>query len=474
MDEVIKYYKGAVAKQNSVKVKGMLGAYDLEDCQIDYKSMKPLSDFLADEQEMGNIKTKFESSVEMRTDEKLMMQTAFSVIAPTGEKLTVIIDENNMAMGTILQGDEKLEIWFTQKGIEKMKSGNPSNLEEIVTPEQLERYDEIIAPKKMELSEYGDRVADDELVPSHGKVLETLSEITGNERDIEAELAAEQTPEDRNRKKEEIGNELTQEELRLQLIAESAGMSIEDLKKVCKENNIPVNAIKGAKEITDVTGMEEQLGVELSNGGASVSAIRFETNNMQQRAIITSAAGETLLDNTEYDDRIIPMVPENEFPTTPITDVEERASVTTEFQNTAEYSTPDGTRRTTPVQGAKADAQDFEDKLREIMAEYKKAIQEIDNNQSLSGVNKSKAKEDIAANTYARVCQLERETGVRAQSVVDELLVEANEAADRTVGEEVREVIKNIGAPSMFGEKADNPYAGYEEGRGYRRSPWDE
>lgn len=450
MNNAIKYYKGAAVKQNSVKIKAGSGKeYELSDCQIQYNTMKPLSDFLADEQQKGTISTKFKDPNEMKTDEKLMMQTVFTVTAPNGQEITVIIDENNMAMGTIVQTKGRLEIWFTQKGIEKLKSGNPSNLEEIVTPEQLKRYNEKIAPKEMELSEYGNRVSENELVPSHTKVLETLAEITGREIDPENELSDKQTPEETQQKITELEDELTQEELRLQLIAESAGMSVEDLKKVCQENNIPINAIKGAAEITDVTGMEEQLGgVELNYSGASVSAIRFETNNMQQRAIITSTTGETLLDDPEYDDRIVPMVPENEFPTTPVTDAKERARKTPEFQNEAEYSDADGTRKTTPVQGTKADTQVFENKLRDIMDEYKKAIQEIDNNKSLSGEARAKAKQDIAANTYASVCQLEKETGVKAQSLADEILGESRD-------DNFRNMVEGMGVPQMFKGEGD-------------------
>ena len=64
----------------------------------------------------------------------------------------------------------------------------------------------------------------------------------------------------------------------------------------------------------------------------------------------------------------------------------------------------------------------------ELGEEYKEKLTDIENNSNLDVRTVSQLKEDMAADFYAGVCQLSRDTGVQATDVRQNALADANQA----------------------------------------------
>lgn len=357
---------------------------------------------------------------------KLMRTYVIPLVLDNGETIDLIVNSKGQDMACVYLDEDSKSSQFEltpRMKAEIMRNG----INGIETKLDYSEIEKMIEPQN--LTEFTEAVSKDELVPKSPR--DTIAKVKEQKPDAEIQMKDDdrifEIEDEENKTPEQIQEEISLEEERLKRIAEKAGMTLEDMKKFCKDNKLTSKSIKGAIEVVNVDELEEWLdGTQLNrNGDGSVVIIKTQENGLQNRARIASKEGKTLLDNSKYDNRITPLVPEHEV-SEPIRDLDERTNEINELEE-VEYTNTDGKEKTALVQGSESDAVIFEERFNKLKEEYRQKLEQI-NNSEMEPEGKSQARENLAGEFYADVRSLERETGVIATEIADEALANAENA----------------------------------------------
>ena len=377
-------------------------------------------------------------------NDKLMRTYVIPLILDNSEPIDLIVNSKGQDMACVyLDEDSKTsQFQLTPRMKAEIEQAVKENgINGLETKMSIDKIQEMVKPES--LDEFTEAVADDNLVPKNSR--DTIARVKSRDENAEIQMADDEVFEiedEENKTPAEVQEEISLEENRLKTIAEKAGMSLEDMKRFCKDNKLTSKSVKGAIEVINVDELEQWLdGRQLNgNGESSVVIIRTQENGLQNRARIASREGKTILDNSKYDDRIAPLVPEYET-SEPIRDLKEHEDETNRLEE-VEYTGTDGKEKTALVQGDEVDAQIFEEKFNKIQAEYKTKLEQIDNS-DMAPEEKTQAKESIAADFYADVRGLERETGVVANEITSEALANAEAAVVENTKTQLKEDAKD-------------------------------
>lgn len=385
---------------------------------------------------------------EKMDNNKLMRTYVIPLVLDNGEQIDLIVNSKGQDMACVYLDEDSNEHMFelTPRMKEAIEIGLKENgINGIETKLDFSEIKNMMEPKNLE--EFTRAVEKDNLVPKSPR--DTVARIKNVDEDADIQVKDDddifEIENEEEKSPEEIQEEISLEEDRLKEIAEKVGMNLDDMKRFCKENKLTSKTIKGAIEVVNVDALENILeNRQLSqNGSGSVIIIKTEENNMQQRARITGKDGKTILDNPKYDEKMVDLVPERTT-TEPIRDLDEYKEETKEVHE-IEYADGTGEVYTAEVEGNEADAYEFEEKIAAMIREYKEKLTDIENNSNLDVRTVSQLKEDMAADFYAGVCQLSRETGVQATEVRQDALADAEQAVEDNAKTQLMEDVKDVG-----------------------------
>ena len=428
-----KCFVAALATMNASYLSREGNVRSASNAAIDTMKIKTLAEYYKGDPE--KFKTYDPSKLD---DNKLMRTYVIPLVLDNGETLDLIVNSKGQDMACVFLDEDSKEHQFQltpRMKNEIMRNG-------INGIETKLNVSDFLEPKTLE--EFTEAVSKDDLVPKSPR--DTIAKV--KEKDPNAEIQMKddevfEVEDEENKSPKEIQEEISLEENRLKKMAEKVGMSLEEMKRFCKENKLTSKSVKGAIEVINIEQLENILdGRQLNRTGeGSVIIIRTQENGLQNRARITGKDGKTLLDNSKYDDRIAPLVPEYQT-TEPIRDLEEHQDEMNQLKE-VEYTDANGKEKTTLVQGNDVDAAFFEEKFKEMEAEYKAKLANIMDS-DMSPEEKSQAKESLAGEFYADVRGLERESGVIATEIADEALANAEEAVEENVKTQIKEDAKDV------------------------------
>ena len=314
---------------------------------------------------------------------------------------------NNIKFGDI--GEQRLDVegkeaswkyapefekWLEEELIDK------SGLKDVVDAK------EIIAtlkPKKIE--ELLMRACKDRGLAVKGK--EAVNKVNKNrafgEKSVETEMEEKEVEEDTPDK-----------------IADRAGMSLSALEKFCEENNVPINAVKGAARTENTRMLEERTGKELGAEGATVIALRVNDEGLNSHLALIADDGKTL----SYRDIKEKGVEE---------DLLDRVVPSQSGSNTVENINE-------TLQDPSFESRSDEE-CKKILRETREKIIAVAENDELDPVTKAKQIEELAVNAYVQVYMNSDQT--TNQEIVDFALDRANDAVARTDRVIVQEGVKD-------------------------------
>lgn len=428
-----KCFVAALATMNASYLSREGNVRSASNAAIDTMKIKTLAEYYKGDPE--KLKTYDPSKLD---DNKLMRTYVIPLVLDNGETLDLIVNSKGQDMACVFLDEDSKEHQFQltpRMKNEIMRNGVDGIETKLNVADFLE-------PKTLE--EFTEAVSKDDLVPKSPR--DTIAKV--KEKDPNAEIQMKddeifEIEDEENKSPKEVQEEISLEENRLKKMAEKVGMSLEEMKRFCKENKLTSKSVKGAIEVMNIEQLENILdGRQLNRSGeGSVVIIRTQENGLQNRARITGKDGKTLLDNSKYDDQIAPLVPEYQT-SEPIRDLDEHADEINQL-NEVEYTDTNGKERTTLVQGNEVDAAFFEEKFKEIEAEYKAKLASI-NDSDMTPEEKSQAKENLAGDFYADVKGLERESGVIASEIADETLANAEDAVVENTKTQIKEDAKDV------------------------------
>lgn len=360
-------------------------------------------------------------------NQKLMRTYVVPLVLPTGEKVDLIINSKGQDMACVFPNASSSKEQFSltprmEKEIENtLRTKGIDGL--TMSSSVLLKLDDLVKPETM--TEFTKSVEEDNLVPDTPR--KTIAKVKEKEEKSDIQVDGDDQLYDIAGKDgmspAEIQEEISKEEQRLTAIAESAGMSLDELKKFCLENKLTSDAIKGVAVVNDPAQLSPFLdGMELGNESGKVVVIKTEENGMQTRARVASQSGKTLVDNPKYDDRMASLVKES-GETQTVENVEEHTNEV-DTDREVQYVDENGVQRNEVVEGSAAEAAIFEERFAKLKDEYKEKLNAI-NSQEMEPEDRTQAIENLACEFYANTCQIERECGVNAISITKEALAEA-------------------------------------------------
>ena len=378
-------------------------------------------------------------------NKKLMRTYVVPLVLPNGEKLDLIVNSKGQDMACVFPDAASSKEQFAltprmEREISNtLKTKGLDGLE--VSTSLFLKLDDLVKPETME--EFTRSVEKDELLPDSPR--KTISKVKEKDENADIEVSGDNQLYNIANKEgmsaSEIQNEISKEEERLTAIAESAGMSLDELKKFCIENKLTSDAIKGVAVVNDPAQLTPFLdGMDLGNESGKVVVIKTEENGMQTRARVASQAGKTLVDNPKYDERMASLVKET-GETQEVNNVEEYTDEV-DLDRKVQFTDVDGTTRNEFVEGNEANARLFEERFAQLKADYKKELENI-NSQNLEPEEKTQKIADLACEFYGDTCQIERECGVSASVLTEEALGEANFRVQEDEEMHIKKGIKN-------------------------------
>lgn len=314
---------------------------------------------------------------------------------------------NNIKFGDI--GEQRLDVegkeaswkyapefekWLEEELIDK------SGLKDVVDAKEI-----IAALKPKKIEELLMRACKDRGLAVKGK--EAVNKVNKNrafgEKSVETEMEEKEVEEDTPDK-----------------IAARAGMSLSALEKFCEENNVPINAVKGAARTENTRMLEERTGKELGAEGATVIALRVNDEGLNSHLALIADDGKTL----SYRDIKEKGVEE---------DLLDRVVPSQSGSNTVENINE-------TLQDPSFESRSDEE-CKKILRETREKIIAVAENDELDPVTKAKQIEELAVNAYVQVYMNSDQT--TNQEIVDFALDRANDAVARTDRVIVQEGVKD-------------------------------
>lgn len=381
-------------------------------------------------------------------NDKLMRSYVIPLVLDNGETIDLIVNSKGQDMACVYLDEDSKESQFALTPRMKTEIENAvkkNGINGIKTKMDISEIEKMMQPDTLE--EFTEAVSKDNLVPKSPR--DTIAKVKSKDENADIQMANDEVFEiedEENKTPEEIQNDISLEEKRLQGIAEKAGMSLEDIKKFCLENRLTSKAIKGAREIVDVDGLENALnGTQLDdNSSSSVVVIKTQEEGLKNRARIVNKSGHTKFDNPKYDEQLLPLVPETQ--TVEAVKDYEKNDKSKKYEDIV-IKNDDNETTVEYIEGNKTDTAIFEEKFNKLQLEYKQKLEKIENSDK-SPVEKSEAKEELAGEFYASVIDIERQTGVNATEVKDKALDNAEDAVIEDDKTKITEGMNTLGEAS--------------------------
>ena len=378
-------------------------------------------------------------------NKKLMRTYVVPLVLPNGEKLDLIVNSKGQDMACVFPDASSSKEQFALTPRMEREISNTLKTKGLdgltMSTSLFVKLEDLVKPETME--EFTKSVEKDELLPDSPR--KTIAKVQEKDENADIEVSGDNQLYNIANKEgmsaSEIQNEISKEEERLTAIAESAGMSLDELKKFCIENKLTSDAIKGVAVVNDPAQLTPFLdGMDLGNESGKVVVVKTEENGMQTRARVASQSGKTLVDNPKYDERMASLVKET-GETQEVNNVEEYTDEV-DLDRKVQFTEVDGTTRNEFVEGNEANARLFEERFAQLKADYKKELENI-NSQNLEPEEKTQKIEDLACEFYGDTCQIERECGVSASVLTKEALGEANYRVEENEKTHIKEGIKD-------------------------------
>lgn len=381
-------------------------------------------------------------------NDKLMRSYVIPLVLDNGETIDLIVNSKGQDMACVYLDEDSKESQFALTPRMKTEIENAvkkNGINGIQTKMDISEIEKMMQPDTLE--EFTEAVSKDNLLPKSPR--DTIAKVKSKDENADIQMVNDEVFEiedEKTKTPEEIQNDISLEEKRLQGIAEKAGMSLDDIKKFCIENKITSKSVKGAIEIVDVDGLENALdGTQLDdNSSSSVVVIKTQEEGLKNRARIVSKNGITKFDNSKYDKLLVPLVPETQT-TEPVKDFEKNDK-SKKYEDVV-ITDNNGETSVEYIEGNAADTTIFEERFNKLQLEYKQKLEEIENSDK-SPIEKSEAKEELAGEFYANVLGIERETGVNATTVTDNVLDNAEAAVIEDDKTKINEGINTFGEAS--------------------------
>lgn len=435
---------------------------DVSNAAVDISQIRTLAEYYR--ANSGSLKELDPSKL----DNKNLMNTfVIPLTLDNGEQIDLIINNRGQDMACIYHDANSQETAFQltprmEAEIDlNLRKNGITGLQTKLDPNTISK---MIKPSDLE--EFIDAVENDNLVPQNPR--DTIARVKSKDENADVQLENDEifeVEDKQNKTPSEVQEEISQEEQRLERIAQKAGMTLEDIKKYCKTHNLTSKTIKGAIEIRNVDGFEEILGIQNLNrsSDSSVVVIKTEEENMQTKARVVGKDGKTLLDEPKHYEALAKLVPEQ--PTSePIADIDRRAKMG--LQSDVEY-TAGGTSKTAVVEGNKDNIAEFEMKFRALEETFKVNVKSIEES-DLPPDEKAKQKKNLAKQFYSDVSATAIETGVDAtvilRDISDETEIPAEQnTPEQNTPEQENDVVNFVRASGV--KLLDDPWAKYSEGR---------
>lgn len=428
---------------------------DVSNAAVDISQIRTLAEYYR--ANSGSLK-EFDPS---KLDNKNLMNTfVIPLTLDNGEQIDLIINNRGQDMACIYHDANSQETAFQLTP--RMEAEIDSNLRKngitgLQTKLDFNTISKMIKPSDLE--EFIDAVENDNLVPQNPR--DTIARVKSKDENADVQLENDEifeVEDKQNKTPSEVQEEISQEEQRLEKIAQKAGMTLEDIKKYCKTHKLTSKTIKGAIEIRNVDGFEEILGIPNLNrsSDSSVVVIKTEEENMQTKARVVGKDGKTLLDEPQHYEALAKLVPEQ--PTSePIADIDGRAEPMG-LQSDVEY-TAGATSKTAVVEGNKDNIAEFEMKFRALEETFKVNVKSIEES-DLPPDEKATQKKNLAKQFYSDVSATAIETGVDATVILRDISDETEVPTEQDAPEKenndediVRRVAANYGK-DMFDQYA--------------------
>lgn len=289
---------------------------------------------------------------------------------------------------------EDFQEWLENELIEK------SGLKDIVPGQEIVKS---LEPKTLE--ELLVRASADKGLAIKGKA--AINKVNKNrtlgEKSVETEMEEKQTEEDTPDK-----------------IAARAGMSLSALEKFCEENNVPINAVKGAARTENTRMLEERTGKELGGEGSTVIALRVNDEGLSSHLALIADDGKTLSYRDIKEKGVEEDLLDRVVPSQSGSNTVENINETLQDPSHESYS---------------------DEKCKQILKETREEIMSILDNDGLDRLEKAKQIEELSVNAYVQVYRTSDQT--TNQEIVDFALDRANDAVARTDKVAVQEGVKD-------------------------------
>lgn len=352
---------------------------------------------------------------ELKDDNKLMRTYIVPIVLPNGENIDLVVNS---------KGQDLAQIYINESGSKRFHLDD-SVRDKIVTMAGAEilakgKYNREFLPKDLE--EMAEKISKDELIPKDSEKVETRKKKADDK-------AMDDSREEENEKKPEE-------------VAEEAGVSLDELEKFCKENGLPISAIKGASQIQKTEKLEDKMEKNLNAlDGETIIALRISGINgkINDSLGLMNQDGTTLDMSGEKDELLEKLVPEG-YDGDEVEDIDklleaERIKIKNDVTGKEEEYDIDPSN--------KGNGEYFREKLEKIKEKVSELVNEINSREPFTA---SDAREiaDVTASAYGRLCALERESDVDATSVSENMLAEAQAAENKATTMEMTEPITNI------------------------------
>ena len=400
-----------------------------------------------------------------KLDNKNLMNTfVIPITLDNGEQIDLIINNRGQDMACIYHDADSQETAFQLTP--RMEAEIDSNLQKNgINGLQTKLDPKVIAKmiKPSDLEEFIDAVENNNLVPQNPR--DTIARVKSKDENADIQLENDEIfgiEDEKNKTPSEVQEEISKEEQRLEKIAQKVGMTLDEMKKFCKEHKLTSKTIKGAIEVTNVDSFKNMFGIPERNGSkdASLVVIKTEEENMQTIARVVGKDGTTLLDDANHYESLAALVPEQ--PTSePISNID-KYEQEVGLKNEIEY-TADTTTKTTIVDGNKDNIGEFERRFKALEEKYKVDVKRIENS-DLPLEKKVEQKKALATQFYSDVSSTAIETGVEATEILQDIPKGTETSVEQDVtGNSVGKFVAASGV-NMF-DKFDDPFAKYVDGR---------
>lgn len=413
-----------------------IGINSLDDCGVKFENMKSL------QLELMERKFKDPLNVRMKMDEiidsdELRKTYVIPLTLPNGQEVTAIVDNDGRSMAVELKDEEgKSTNFILSDRLKEEILRNPKEIEKVLTSEGLANHlglEQDFLPE--DFDDFSKKIGDKSLIPTKEDV-EEKENIKDEEYDKE-KIGDKETQE----------NEQEEEEVDLDEVAKTVGVSKDAIEKFMEAEGITdKNQIKGVKAVTDIEGLESMLGNKLPEQNSTVLVVKTKGEMNQDKGYIIDTDGNKLLGNEGKVNEVAEeLVPEHACSET-LTNVEDSErddSQTIEYVNSngqnmkQELNSKDGNTDIDMVKYAQS-------RLDALKLERDSALSSLNSGEFENQADYYTKIAEIQDNYKIGIGELQAETGVNLSEIYHEAEEKAEQSYEEAGVQEVKDDISEL------------------------------